>query len=198
MELQLENSMSCRYDFVLVMDGPPTSPAPLGKFCGNSTQEYIESRSNVMTILFKSDSTKTKKGFEAYWFAQPTPTEPSTTSSTTPSKSPSTEIKGTIILLVLLSFYLLNFFIMHFFTLTLTRIPLEDWCCLALLHVSDINNCSTSQMFIWNRFLAFDFKIQSVSPHNRLFFPFLHFFWCNSFIGELYEHPENKDINWLR
>lgn len=148
MELQLENSMSCQYDFVLVMDGPPASPVPLGKFCGNSTQEYIESRSNVMTILFKSDSTKTKKGFEAYWFAQSRPMEPSTTSSTTPSKSPSTEIKGTIILLVLLSFYLFNFFIMHFFTLTLTRIPLEDWCCLALLHVSDINNCSPSQMFI--------------------------------------------------
>lgn len=115
-ELQLENSMSCQYDFVLAMDGPPTSPSPLGKFCGNSTQEYIESRSNVMTILFKSDSTKTKKGFEAYWSAQPRLIEPSTTSSTTPSKSPSTEIKGKIILLVLLSFYVFNSFIMHFFT----------------------------------------------------------------------------------
>ena len=88
MGFQLENSRSCQYDFVLVMDGPPSLPTALGKFCGNSSQDLV-SKSNVMTILFKSDATKTDKGFEAYWSAVRGLAIPSPTPST---KIPSSKI----------------------------------------------------------------------------------------------------------
>ena len=61
MDFQLEASTGCQYDFVLVMDGSPSSPTALGKFCGNSSKSVVDSRTNVMTVLFKSDETKTKK-----------------------------------------------------------------------------------------------------------------------------------------
>ena len=93
-DFQLENSRSCQYDFVLVMDGPPSSPTALGKFCGNGSRSIVDSKSNAMTVLFKSDTTKTKKGFEAYWFAQPGLIE-GTPSTTSPTKSPSNEINST-------------------------------------------------------------------------------------------------------
>ena len=47
-----------------------------------------------MTVLFKSDETKTKKGFQAYWYAQPAIINV-TPSPTTPTKVPSNEINGT-------------------------------------------------------------------------------------------------------
>lgn len=88
-DFQLENSRSCQYDFLLVMDGPPSSPTALGKYCGSERNIVVESKSNVMTVLFKSDSTMTKKGFEAVWYAAPGIID--TTRPTTPStKAPST------------------------------------------------------------------------------------------------------------
>lgn len=88
-DFQLENSRSCQYDFLLVMDGPPSSPTALGKYCGSERNIVVESKSNVMTVLFKSDSTMTKKGFEAIWYAAPGIID--TTRRTTPStKAPST------------------------------------------------------------------------------------------------------------
>ena len=95
-DFQLEKSTSCQYDFVLVMSGLPTSPTALGKFCGNESNNLVASNSNVMTVLFKSDSTKSKKGFEAYWYAQPAPID--NTSSPTPSKKfPSGQITSEFI-----------------------------------------------------------------------------------------------------
>jgi len=94
MDLQLEASTSCQYDFVLVMDGSPSSPTALGKYCGNSSKSVVDSRTNVMTVLFKSDETKTKKGFQAYWYAQPAIINV-TPSPVTPTKVPSNEINGT-------------------------------------------------------------------------------------------------------
>lgn len=93
MDFELEASTSCQYDFVLVMDGSPSSPTALGKFCGNSSKSVVDSRTNVMTVLFKSDETKTKRGFQAYWYAQPAIINV-TPSPITP-KVPSTEINGT-------------------------------------------------------------------------------------------------------
>lgn len=87
----LENSESCRFDFVLVMDGLPSSPTPIGKFCGNGSKDAVESKSNFLTVLFKSDSSMTKKGFEAYWSAIPVFTEKPTSVSTS-SKVPPGEI----------------------------------------------------------------------------------------------------------
>ena len=95
-DFQLEKSTSCQYDFVLVMGGPPSSPIALGKFCGNESDSLVESNSNVMTVLFKSDTTKTKKGFEAYWYAQPGLID-NTPSPTTSKKFPSGEIRSEFI-----------------------------------------------------------------------------------------------------
>lgn len=88
----LENSESCRFDFVLVMDGLPSSPTPVGKFCGNGSKDDVESKSNFLTVLFKSDSSMTKKGFEAYWSAIPVDFTEKPTSVSTSSKVPSNEI----------------------------------------------------------------------------------------------------------
>lgn len=88
----LENSESCRFDFVLVMDGLPSSPTPVGKFCGNGSKDAVESKSNFLTVLFKSDSSMTKKGFEAYWSAIPVDFTEKPTSVSTSSKVPSNEI----------------------------------------------------------------------------------------------------------
>lgn len=90
----LENSSSCQYDFVFVMDGLPSSPTALGKFCGNGSKDVVESKSNILTVLFKSDSSKTKKGFEAYWSALPGLIEKAT-SSIPSSKVPSNEVVPT-------------------------------------------------------------------------------------------------------
>ena len=94
MHLQVEKSTSCQYDFVLVMDGPPTSPTTLGRFCGNSSKTVVDSKSNEMTVLFKSDMSMTEKGFEAYWYAQPAIIETASTTPT-PSKFPSTQTNVT-------------------------------------------------------------------------------------------------------
>ena len=88
----LENSESCRFDFVLVMDGLPSSPTPVGKFCGNGSKDDVESKSNFLTVLFKSDSSMTKKGFEAYWSAIPVDFTEKPTSVSASSKVPSNEI----------------------------------------------------------------------------------------------------------
>ncbi|KAK2562119.1 Neuropilin-1 [Acropora cervicornis] len=88
----LENSEGCRFDFVLVMDGLPSSPTPVGKFCGNGSKDAVESKSNFLTVLFKSDSSMTKKGFEAYWSAIPVDFTEKPTSVSTSSKVPSNEI----------------------------------------------------------------------------------------------------------
>lgn len=82
MYLQVEKSTSCQYDFVLVMDGLPTSPTTLGRFCGNSSKPVVDSTSSEMTVFFKSDMSVTDKGFEAYWYAHPV----------LGTKSPSTEV----------------------------------------------------------------------------------------------------------
>lgn len=89
MDFQLEESTSCQYDFVLVMNGSPSSPKALGKYCGNSSKSVVDSTTNVMTVLFKSDETKSKKGFQAYWYAISV-----TPSPITPTKFPSTNGTG--------------------------------------------------------------------------------------------------------
>ena len=93
-DFQLEKSTSCQYDFVLVMDGPPSSPTALGKFCGNGSKNLVDSVSNTMTVLFKSDTTKTKRGFQAYWYALPGLID-NTPSPTPSTKFPSNKINTT-------------------------------------------------------------------------------------------------------
>lgn len=92
-DFQLEKSTSCQYDFLLVMDGTPSSPTALGTFCGNSSRSLVDSKTNIMTVVFKSDTTKTKKGFEVYWYAQPAIIDGTPSPSPSP-KQPSTNITG--------------------------------------------------------------------------------------------------------
>ena len=96
-DLDVERDISCRYDYILVLDGPLSKPTELGKFCGNSTNTvggYVDSMSNIMTVMFKSDMNKVRRGFEAYWFAQKLSFTPPTP-PTRPTEEPVTPSEGT-------------------------------------------------------------------------------------------------------
>lgn len=66
----LEADSTCRFDYLLVYDGPSVGSTELGRFCGpdgSSRVGPIESTSNEMTIVFNSDTSLTNTGFQAYW-----------------------------------------------------------------------------------------------------------------------------------
>ena len=61
----VEAESNCDYDFVKVMDSDGTTE--LAKLCGASLPATIKSSGNKLTVLFHSDGSVTKKGFEATW-----------------------------------------------------------------------------------------------------------------------------------
>lgn len=68
----LEADSTCRFDYLLIHDGPSVGSRELGKFCGpdgSSRIGPVESTSNIMTVVFNSDSSMTNTGFQAYWYA---------------------------------------------------------------------------------------------------------------------------------
>ena len=83
-DFDLEASLDCRFDYVLVMDsGRENQFSELGRYCGNWAKgSFVDSKSNRMLVTFRSERSKTKRGFEAYWYAQrllsttPSPTTP--------------------------------------------------------------------------------------------------------------------------
>ena len=59
----------CKYDYVEVRSGQTEVGDLHGKFCGDDLPETITSRYNNMRIEFKSDSTVSRPGFLARFFA---------------------------------------------------------------------------------------------------------------------------------
>jgi hypothetical protein len=63
--LELELHPRCRYDYVSAYDGPLVNTTKeLGRFCGNQTTAppVVKSRSNVMALQFKTDSSINGRG----------------------------------------------------------------------------------------------------------------------------------------
>ncbi|XP_053714419.1 cubilin isoform X1 [Synchiropus splendidus] len=67
----LENSGSCRYDYVKIYDGDSTSFPLVGKFCGNTIPAFILSGGNFLTIQFITDSSVEYAGFNATYRSMP-------------------------------------------------------------------------------------------------------------------------------
>ncbi|XP_063003684.1 cubilin [Elgaria multicarinata webbii] len=61
----LEPSSSCNNDYVSVYDGPNIISPLLGKFCGSVLPPVIKSSSNVLLLVFKTDSYEAAGGWKA-------------------------------------------------------------------------------------------------------------------------------------
>ena len=60
----------CLNDHVEVFDGDSTDSSSLGRFCGYNYPEMLESSSNNMLIVFKSDSKVVRTGFKAEYYTR--------------------------------------------------------------------------------------------------------------------------------
>lgn len=60
----------CLNYYVEVFDGNSTDSTSLGRFCGYSHPEILESSSNDMLVVFKSDSKVLRTGFKAEYYTR--------------------------------------------------------------------------------------------------------------------------------
>ncbi|KAH9512215.1 Dorsal-ventral patterning tolloid-like protein 1 [Bulinus truncatus] len=63
--LDLEPHVDCIYDNVLIYDGDNRNSSILGRFCGSTFPEQIISTGTTMMLLFTTDNSVQRKGFEA-------------------------------------------------------------------------------------------------------------------------------------
>lgn len=61
-DLDLEQHDKCRYDFIEIYDGI-NHRTNKRRYCGTSYPRIIQSKSNQMTIRFRSDLTNSARGF---------------------------------------------------------------------------------------------------------------------------------------
>lgn len=64
-QFELESHQECEYDHVSVFDGLGAEDPTLGKFCGTKKPLMIMSSFDKMYLLFKSDATNQRRGFNA-------------------------------------------------------------------------------------------------------------------------------------
>lgn len=60
----------CLNDYIEVFDGNSADSTSLGRFCGHYYPEMLESSSNNMLIVFKSDSKVVRTGFKAEYYTR--------------------------------------------------------------------------------------------------------------------------------
>ncbi|XP_035298709.1 cubilin isoform X2 [Cricetulus griseus] len=61
-------SFFCKNDHLEVFDGPSIGNRSLGTFCGSRIPQNIKSTNNSLTLLFKTDSSQTARGWEMYFW----------------------------------------------------------------------------------------------------------------------------------
>lgn len=61
-DLELEHNDKCRFDFIEIFEGI-NHRVSKGRYCGTTYPKVIQSRSNEMTIRFRSDFTTSSRGF---------------------------------------------------------------------------------------------------------------------------------------
>lgn len=62
-EIDVENHLTCRYDYVKIYNGPDETAPLLGSYCSRHAPSSLISSSNKVLIVFKSDSSNTGRGF---------------------------------------------------------------------------------------------------------------------------------------
>ncbi|XP_077300380.1 cubilin homolog [Arctopsyche grandis] len=63
LSFDLEDSTSCRFDYVAIYDGSSEQDNLIGRYCGGKLPTSFISSSNNLLIIFRSDWSHTKKGF---------------------------------------------------------------------------------------------------------------------------------------
>lgn len=58
----------CNNDYLEVFDGPSIGNQSLGKFCGPTIPQNLKSTNNSLTLLFKTDSSQTARGWEIFFW----------------------------------------------------------------------------------------------------------------------------------
>ena len=67
-DLRLEDSDSCKYDYLSIRDGNSSSATQLARLCGKKRPRMtFTSSRNVLYVAFVSDSSVTGRGFELYY-----------------------------------------------------------------------------------------------------------------------------------
>ena len=72
-DFDLERDSKCSYDYLAVFDGDNKASPLLEKFCGSTVPRAINSTQQNMRIVFKSDHSDTRSGFQALWVALDNP-----------------------------------------------------------------------------------------------------------------------------
>lgn len=67
----LESSSTCHYDSVKIYDGDSTYWPLVGTFCGNSIPGFFVSSGNFLTVVFVTDSSVQRGGFNATYISVP-------------------------------------------------------------------------------------------------------------------------------
>ncbi|XP_069122184.1 cubilin-like [Argopecten irradians] len=61
-DIDMEGGSSCYFDYILIKDGSSIG-TQLGRFCGSTTPDAIQSRSNALWIKYKTDYSVAGRGF---------------------------------------------------------------------------------------------------------------------------------------
>lgn len=64
-QFDLESHQECAYDHVAVFDGESVDDHALGRFCGSRKPLTLVSSFNMLYLVFQSDATNEKRGFNA-------------------------------------------------------------------------------------------------------------------------------------
>ena len=64
-EFVLASSLQCIKEFVEIYDGDQQTGTSLGKFCGYIHPQFVQSTTNLMTVIFRSSNNKLQIGFKA-------------------------------------------------------------------------------------------------------------------------------------
>ena len=68
-EFELEDSVGCISDYVIVRDGHSQTSPVLGKYCGTNVPVYIISTNNKLMVTLHTNQYHEAKGFEISWMA---------------------------------------------------------------------------------------------------------------------------------
>ncbi|XP_028403966.1 cubilin-like isoform X2 [Dendronephthya gigantea] len=72
-EFELEYSVGCSSDYVIVKDGISKNSEVLGKYCGTDVPLYLLSSGSELSIVFRTNEVNSAKGFEISWMKYEAP-----------------------------------------------------------------------------------------------------------------------------
>lgn len=66
-EFDLEESVDCTADYVVIRDGKDNNATLIGKYCGKTIPEPVKASNQSLYVMFHSDELDAFKGFRAEW-----------------------------------------------------------------------------------------------------------------------------------